>query len=49
MLLLLCSTVLVPYDVSANTPANNDPGVSDVPTWRLVTLGYMRVHSTQVT
>ena len=35
MLLLLCSTVLVPYDVSANTPANNDPGVSDVPTWRV--------------
>ena len=35
MLLLLCSTVLVPYDVSTNTPANNDPGVSDVPTWRV--------------
>jgi len=35
MLLLLCSTIVVSFDASAINMGGEDPGVSDVPNWRV--------------
>ena len=35
VLLLLCSAILIPYDVMAGGPGSEDPGVTDVVTWRV--------------
>ena len=35
VLLLLCSAILIPFDVMAGGPGSEDPGVTDVVTWRV--------------